>query len=81
MMTHLTETIIGTKLCRAERLRQKSQASIKLGTTRATSEHDKLVEYCKMIGRCVAWADHVRKSMEYTRGRDAAKKSFTRRSR
>jgi hypothetical protein len=78
LLSQLKQMVGASKRTRKERIHDEGKIADEMRGKKWTSQHDKLVEYCKRTGRPLGWADSPRESDEYKKGFNAAKTDFSR---
>jgi hypothetical protein len=75
------EKEVTSKRGRAERVYDEAKVAKELSAMKFKTQHEKLVEYCKRVGRPIDWAGLIDSDpAAYKKGFDAAKQDFKRKS-
>ncbi|MCE9562982.1 MAG: hypothetical protein K8U57_13145 [Planctomycetes bacterium] len=68
----------GTKRKRKDRVADEIEIANQIARRRWPNQHEKLLEYSRLVGRPIDWAEAPRDSATYKKGLEAAKKDFSR---
>jgi hypothetical protein len=78
LLAQMKELVGASKRTRADRTHDENKVADEISAVKFKSQHDKLVAYCKAIGKCDKWASLPKTSAEYVKGFRAAKEHFRR---